>query len=147
MESTASTHLDESFLLGIPEIDAQHKELAELVVKFKDAIATKEQQHLIHPVLRRLYHLLSQHFVYEEKLMEMVGYAELPQHRKTHQGILKLLSDYFDRPIDPSEFEHFGKLMGDKVLAHVMDHDAKMIATIKEKLPSLPVTQDFSTAG
>lgn len=130
--------LDERFHLGVPEIDAQHKELTELVEKFKAAVAGKDQRHLIHPVLRRLYHLLSQHFAYEEKLMEMVSYADLPQHRKTHKGILKLLNDYFERPIEPGDFEHFGKLIGDRVLAHVMEHDVKMTATIREQLPSLP---------
>ena len=132
MDSTPLNDLGDKFLLGIPEIDAQHQELAELVSKFKDAIASKDQRHLIHPVLRRLFHLLSQHFSFEEKLMEMASYADLAQHKKTHKGILTLLNDYFDRPIEPGDYEHFGKLIGEKVLGHIMEHDVKMVGAIKQ---------------
>jgi len=137
--------LDESYLLGIPEIDAQHSELADLVSKFKETVAASDQRHLIYPVLRRLFYLLAQHFIYEENLMDMVAYADLPQHKKTHKAILKLLSDYFDDPLAPGDNEHLGKLIGDKVLGHVMEHDAKMIAAIRENLPSLPRTKSVTT--
>lgn len=147
METKKTAGLEEKYLLGIPEIDAQHRELADLVAKFKASIERKDQRHLIHPVLRRLYHLLLQHFTYEESLMDMIGYAELAQHRKTHQGILRLLNDYLEHPVAPSDHEYFSNLIGDKVLAHLMEHDVQMIDAIKEKLPALPRPPEAAIAG
>lgn len=147
MKTTQPATLEEKYLLGIPEIDAQHKELADLVAKFKEAVTAKDQRHLIPAVLRRIHHHLSQHFLYEEKLMEMVTYADLSQHRKTHKTLLKLMSDHFDHPIAPADYDYFCKLIGDKILGHVFEHDAKMIATIKEKLPVLPRPEEVSSLG
>lgn len=138
MKPNPPTSHEEKYLLGIPEIDAQHAELSDLAVKLKEIVASKNQRHLIHPVLRRLYHLLSQHFTSEEALMEMVAYANLPLHRKTHRGLLKMLSDCIDKPIAPGDFEYFGRLIGDKILNHIMEHDVKLIAMVREKLPALP---------
>ena len=135
MKPNPNIALAEKYQLGVPEIDKQHEELSELVGKFRETVAEKDQRHLIHPVLRRLYHQLSHHFTYEESLMQMVAYPDLSQHRKTHNALLKLLNDHFDDPIAPGDYEFFSKLVSDKVLGHIMEHDAKMIAAIKEKLP------------
>ncbi len=112
--------------------------LADLAAKFSEVVASRNQRHLIHPVLHRLHHFLSQHFTREEALMEMMAYADLPRHRKTHKGILNLLADCVDNPIAPGDYEYFGRLIRDKILDQVTEHDVKMIEAIREKLPGLP---------
>jgi hemerythrin-like metal-binding protein len=126
--------MDAKYLCGIPEIDAQHEELQNLVTAVLDLIAKKDQRHLLHPALRRLNQLLVTHFEYEETLMARVNYQDLPQHAKTHKGVLKIFNDYFARPRSSSDYDYFGKVISEKVLGHVMEHDIQMTARVREYL-------------
>ena len=78
--------------------------------------------------------MLVTHFEYEEALMGMVQYADLPQHAKMHKGVLKLFENHLDNPPTPSDHEHLVKLLTDKVLGHVMEHDQKMTELVKRKV-------------
>lgn len=126
--------MDKKYILGIPEIDAQHEEIGEFVAAFQKIILSKDQRPLVHQALKRLYQTLVNHFDHEEALMGMVNYADLPQHKQTHRGVLKLFEDYFDHPAAPMDHESFGRLISDKVLAHVMEHDLKMTESVRQYL-------------
>ena len=126
--------MDQKHISGIPEIDDQHEQLTRLVDSLREALSQKDQRHLVHPALKRLYQLLVTHFEYEEALMAMVSYADLPQHAKTHKGVLKLFENYFDHPPAPGDHEHLGKLLTDKVIGHVMDHDITLTESVKQNL-------------
>ena len=128
--------MDPKHISGIPEIDAQHEELTKFVNSLREILARKDQRHFVFPALKRLHQLLVTHFVYEESLMRMVNYADLPQHTKMHKGVLKLFENYFDNPPTPGDHEHLGKLLTDKVLGHVMEHDSQMTESVKEYLNS-----------
>ena len=126
--------MDSNHAVGIPEVDAQHEEIRALVSSLRDVIAAKDQRRLVHPTLKRLNQLLATHFQYEESLMQMVSYPELPKHRKIHGRILQLFEDYFAHPPASGDYDHLGKLISDKVLGHVVDHDSHMTDTVREYL-------------
>ena len=128
--------MDAKYVLGIPEIDAQHEEISEFVDAFREVIGQKHQQHLVQQALKRLHQTLVDHFDYEEAFMGMVNYPDLPQHKRTHKGVLKLFEDYFDSPAASSDIDSFGKLISDKVLDHIMEHDLKMTDSVKQYLSS-----------
>ena len=123
--------MDEKYLLGIPEIDAQHIEISQLVSSLQGVITQKGQRHLVHQALKRLHQIMVTHFTFEEALMDMVGYDDLPQHKKMHKGVLNIFENYFDHPPEPADYEILGKMISDRVLGHVMDHDLQMTAAIK----------------
>ena len=126
--------MDPKYIVGIPEIDAQHEEITELVKSLQEVIADKDQWSLIHPTLKRLHHLLVTHFAYEESFMAMINSADLPQHRKMHKGMLKLFGDYTVHPPAPGDYEYLGKLVREKVLGHVMEHDVSMAESVRRYL-------------
>ena len=126
--------MDDKYLCGIAEIDAQHEELHGLVSALQGLIASNDQRHLLHPALRRLNHLLATHFEYEESLMAMVNYQDLPQHRKVHRKMLKIFDDYFDHSHSSVDYDYFGKVISGKIIGHVMEHDVQMTARIKDYL-------------
>ncbi len=131
--------MDKKYTLGIPEIDAQHEEINKFVASLQEVIAAKHRHYLIHPTLKRLNHLLIHHFACEESLMEMVSYPELPQHRIVHKGVLKVFEDYFCNPPLADEFDNFGKSVSDKVLGHLMAHDARLAHSIRKYLAENPL--------
>ncbi len=126
--------MDPTLNSGIPEIDAQHEGLHKLVDSLREVISIREKRHLIHPSVKRLHQMLVTHFEYEEALMGMVRYADLPQHTKMHKGVLKLFENYLDNPPAPDDHEHLVKLLTDKVLGHVMEHDQMLTDSVKEHL-------------
>jgi hemerythrin len=122
------------FHLGIPEIDVQHEEIERLVDSLQDVMARKSQRYMIVPALKRLNQLLVTHFAAEEALMGMVGYRELPQHKKMHSGMLQLFDDYFRKPPAGDDCGEAGRSISDKVLGHVMEHDLQMTAMVRDYL-------------
>ena len=126
--------MDKNYILGIPEIDAQHEEISRLVASLQEVINDKAQARLADVALQRLYQILKNHFHYEEALMAMVNYAELAQHKKMHRGVLQLFESYFAQKQPGNDGEHLGKLITDKVLGHVMEHDSVMTEAIKQHL-------------
>lgn len=135
--------MDSKYRLGIPEIDTQHADISAMVAALNEVIAAKDRCHLIGPTLKRLRQLLASHFDYEESFMAMVNYDGLHQHRKNHQGVLKLLDDYFSRPPAAADYAQLGKMMSEKVLGHVMGHDAHMTEAVRLYLSKLS-PPDFS---
>lgn len=131
--------MDPKNFLGIAEIDAQHEELDRLITALQKALPQADQLHLVHPTIKRLHQLLTTHFDYEESLMAMVNHPELAQHKKMHKGVLKLFSDYLEQPHATSLCgdDHPAKLLSDKVLSHVMEHDVQMTSLIKDYLKNL----------
>ena len=126
--------MDERYLLGIPEIDAQHEDISNLVDSLREVIAREGQGQLVQQALKRLYQTLVTHFAFEDAAMKMVGYADSPQHEKMHKGVLKVFEAYFEHPTDHSDYERLGKLITDKVLGHVTEHDLKMAESVRDYL-------------
>lgn len=126
--------MDEKYILGIPEIDAQHEEISALVDSLKATIERKGQRHLVHQTVKRLHQTLVTHFAFEDAAMESVGYADFEQHKKMHQGVLRLFETYYDHLPETSDYEHLGRTITDKVLGHVMEHDTKMTESVRAYL-------------
>ncbi len=80
---------NDRFLLGIEEIDKQHKTLAEILEKFGQIVADGNHQAAKDFLLTKIKEYIEFHFSYEEAFQESIGYPELEQHRKTHQVFVK----------------------------------------------------------
>ena len=76
-----------SYALGHPGIDAQHKELFDLINQMA-AAQTPEQ---MKPPLMKLYKHTREHFELEEGLMRQAGYPGLDAHAGYHHGLLTRL--------------------------------------------------------
>ena len=126
--------MEPDYAVGVPEIDAQHQELENLVAAMRTSIADPDGQHLIRPAIKRLNQLLINHFDYEESLMQMVGYPDLPQHKKMHNGVLKLFRDCLEKPPEAGDYDPVGRVIGEKVLDHIKEHDLPLAAAIRKYL-------------
>ncbi len=80
---------DDRFLLGIEEIDKQHKELVKLLEEFGKMLAKGDRQSAIDFLLSKVKDYIEFHFTYEEAFQESIGYPELEQHKKAHQIFVK----------------------------------------------------------
>ncbi len=83
--------------LGVPEIDAQHKELVERLNRF--IIATNEgvNQKEVEKTLAFLSDYVVEHFRAEEALQRKYNYPDYEKHKKIHEQFIAAVKDYQER--------------------------------------------------
>jgi hemerythrin len=84
MNMNAKITWDSSFETGIPEIDAQHRHLVEIINTLSDDIGHATKNALAATIVQ-LKEYAQYHFRTEEGIMEQSGYKELEEHRDEHE--------------------------------------------------------------
>ncbi len=85
------------FNLGIPEIDRDHKILADLVTRLHDAYASGRPETNVGPVFHFLVEYAKTHFVREEELMRDVDFPGLIAHIAAHEALASRVEDLTKR--------------------------------------------------
>lgn len=79
----------DALVLGIPEIDGQHKGLLDMVNALWEAIVSKAETQKVEQILGELIHYTQAHFTAEEALMRVESYPRFREHRVEHQDFIK----------------------------------------------------------
>ncbi len=79
----------DSYAMGHPVIDSEHKELFTLAQAFLDAQDQKQLQ----TVAMQLYKHTRAHFAHEEQLMRDTQYPEYQDHARRHDLMIDQLND------------------------------------------------------
>ena len=74
----------DGFLLGVPEIDAHHRHLVELLNQTHDAVITDAPAEDLNKVVDQLIGYATYHFIGEERLMEKILFPRLAEHKEEH---------------------------------------------------------------
>ncbi len=72
-------------MLGIPEIDLQHKRIFDCFVSIAEEGLSKQDRWIADSSIVQLLGLIQGHFALEESLMRIVGYPELERHVEEHR--------------------------------------------------------------
>ncbi len=78
----------DSFLIGFPEIDKQHKELCEKIDDLYDACSRGKGADEVLKTLDFLESYTIRHFAEEEKLQREIHYPKFPQHKELHANFV-----------------------------------------------------------
>ncbi len=78
--------------LGIPWIDAQHRELFHRVARFESAVREGEPGYRLEELFAFLAEYALEHFAAEEKFMREVGYPRLAEHVEAHREFSRQFS-------------------------------------------------------
>lgn len=85
---------DASFVLNIPEVDKQHKQLVDLVNQLHAAMKQQKDKSEIGNVLKGLGDYTVSHFSDEEKLMRQAGYNQLSAHQEIHKDLIAEILEF-----------------------------------------------------
>jgi hemerythrin len=80
------------YAIGIPQIDAQHREIFRRVAKLHEALWKGEVGEELVRVFAFLDEYTQTHFRDEEELMTACQYSLLPLHRAEHQDLIRRLA-------------------------------------------------------
>lgn len=83
-------------LVGIPEIDRQHRELVELINRISDRIAAGDEQEVVTALIEQLERDTEVHFAAEERLMDAHAYHDSAAHKAEHREMLADIHRYCD---------------------------------------------------
>lgn len=130
--------MDPKYLIGIEEIDAQHREIDDVANAVIEAIESRDKWHLVHYIVVRLSELLRIHFAVEESVMRIVGFPEIVAHKKVHQEILQTIERIKVTTLDLSAPEGAEATSQQfSFLSHILDHDKKFAEFIAANISSL----------
>lgn len=80
--------LDESCLVGAPEIDAQHAEIAALVNRICAALRSRTDEFVLECLFKELAEFTRHHFATEHHLMQDHAYPGLAAHDAAHRELM-----------------------------------------------------------
>lgn len=134
-------HWEKEFEIGCEMVDAQHRELVNLVSEFEKSIEKSVTGKQLADVLRFVVGYTRYHFSAEEQLMQQIGYNELIPHKKIHDelihevtGILLKLKN--GEKLEPARLLEF---LTDWVKKHVLEEDKKIGEFFRSRQKETPV--------
>jgi len=130
--SNEKVHWEESYAVGIKEIDDQHKKLFDLVNKLYDLEDNENIKEDMREILYAFRDYTIVHFKDEEEYMRSIAYPELEQHKKKHERIVNSLSQIISTPASLSIIKTKMRVVAKRILVdHIIEEDHK-IAIYKE---------------
>jgi hemerythrin-like metal-binding protein len=122
----------DSFSIGIPEIDGQHKKLLGLINDLESALLRKQGDAALRDIARRMQEYARFHFATEEKYMANARYPETGQHLDQHAVFCERATALSFSPDDPENHPlQVLTFLSDWLVTHIHGTDKKLGAYLQ----------------
>jgi hemerythrin len=125
----------DDYLLGVDEIDAQHKAFFQAAHRLYDAILNCEGEKAVEEALEFLRDYAGRHFQAEEAFMQKHGFPRLEYHKKLHVEFFEALDMLLDdlRVFGPSQdlADRALDIAQDWLIDHIIDEDTQYSDYVK----------------
>ncbi|MCX7823526.1 MAG: bacteriohemerythrin [Syntrophobacterales bacterium] len=126
---------DDSYSVGIDEIDLQHKHLLDMTNELYDAMRQKKGKTVMSQILDRMIEYGNVHFATEERYFIKFFYSETEAHRNEHREFKKKVLELKAR-FEADEIGIAGELIDfltTWLKTHIKGSDKKYSAFLKKK--------------
>ena len=127
---------DDSFLVGIEELDHEHKLLIDDINRLHKELARHDEKSEIEKCLGDIYARMQAHFALEEHVMKEHGYEFLDEHKREHEELLDSYTEYMVQFLNDTGVSS-SNLIEDNlknwVRKHIVASDKKMSLMLQEK--------------
>jgi hemerythrin-like metal-binding protein len=141
--SHAFLRIDQQYLLGIPELDLQHREILKLARAFHSAVSKPEPDGSVRPILDGLRQMLAAHFEEEESFMSVIGVPDLDEHKRSHGELLQAMDDCVEALAKHGGRESLGQMVNDWVVGHLVDYDIAISDAVKRLIDGLENHENY----
>lgn len=131
-------------LIGITEIDEEHKRLFELISDTDAAIKSTDnpvQEALL--LINELKQYATTHFIHEEAYMESINDPELPRQKKEHAAFLEKVNSYSFEDINDGTAKgiilELLEYLSRWLMSHILGSDILIGQFQKHERPAIPV--------
>jgi hemerythrin len=126
---------DQSWCIGVKNVDAQHQNLVALVNKLNQAMSEGKGKSVLEEILESLVSYTRAHFRDEERMMEQNAYPDLIEHKRKHVELTKKVLDF------QAEFKSGAMGMSIDIMqflttwlrGHILGTDAKYVDLMRSK--------------
>lgn len=123
---------EQHYGFGIPEIDAQHREIVERVNAIIDAVDPRSECPAVREQMKSFAQFVREHFAEEENLMHQYGFPGMAAHIARHHQLLEQLDNVGMRLCSPalsgSKAELFLVFLVDWTELHISHVDRELAA-------------------
>ena len=127
---------DDSFLVGIEELDHEHKLLIDDINRLHKELARHDEKSEIEKCLGDIYARMQAHFALEEHVMKEHGYEFLDEHKREHEELLDSYTEYMVQFLNDTGVSS-SNLIEDNlknwIRKHIVASDKKMSLMLQEK--------------
>jgi hemerythrin-like metal-binding protein len=118
----------DSYSVGVPAVDHEHRELIGLVNQLHGALASVQPDDAVVGIFGDLFRAISSHFALEERFMREHGYDQTTQHKADHERLLDELRDIMDdyRDREGHSVERLTASVETWFANHFKTHDARL---------------------
>ena len=127
---------DDSFLIGIDELDYEHKTLIDDINLLHEELARHDEKSEIERCLGDIHARMQAHFALEERVMKERGYEFFEEHKREHEALLNSYTEDMSQflndtgvsantPIEDS-LKHW-------IVDHILTSDKKMSLMAQKK--------------
>ena len=81
----------ESYSVGVPALDTQHRRLLEIINELANVVATGGQSDIFFAALEALVRYAESHFADEERMLREAGYPALADQQQEHDRFVRQL--------------------------------------------------------
>ena len=123
-------------LIGIDEIDNQHKELVKFINQLYKAMKMKRSAKIFKQIITGLTDYTVFHFRHEEQLFKKYHYPETDKHIKEHYNLVSEINEFKDQ-FEKGKAAVSMELMNfltDWLKDHILRTDKKYVPFLKDKL-------------
>ena len=85
---------NDSYSVGMAEIDAQHKQLFAMIGELNDAMKQGKSKDVLGTTLQRLHDYTVKHFSYEQSVLQQKGYGDYASHKAIHDEFTRRIRKY-----------------------------------------------------
>lgn len=127
---------DESLLIGIEELDHEHKLLIKDINRLHKELAGHHDRSEIEMCLGDIYKRMQAHFALEERVMREHEYRYFDEHKREHDELLDNFTEDMEKYLNDtggSTGIPIEETLERWVLNHITTHDKKMSVMVQEK--------------
>lgn len=139
-------------LIGVPEIDNEHRKLFELISAANTALQANDDavtQALV--LINELKHYAATHFAHEEAYMEQIRDPELPRQRVEHSAFINKINSYslsdINNEASASVILELLDFLSRWLLGHILGSDILIGQFQSNPQPDIPVFDDTYRTG
>jgi len=121
--------------IGILQIDAQHKNLVNMLNQLYEAMSSGKGKEVVGKIVKEMTAYTVTHFGTEERLMQQHGYPEFTQHKKEHELFVKKVQE-FNSEIQKGNLiitSNVAIFLKEWLIKHIQGTDKKYGPFLKEK--------------
>ncbi len=133
-EPAQSIVWSDDFLIGIEELDYEHRRLVEDIDTLHRDLVADVEMNRIEDTLGRIHARMQAHFALEERFMLLHEYPHYPEHKAEHERLLDEYTELmtkFEREQNLDDLEATQDVLSKWIVNHILSSDKKMSLMVK----------------